>query len=380
MKKSVFFSAAFCAPFAVSAQAALTPPLPLGNLVPSLEETRSSMGVPSAGDVRGQKDTLGFASRADQMAKVWELSGASPAPESLGPKPSPGVAAIICPHDDYICAGRVYREVIPLVKARTVLLVGVFHKYRRYGAKSVMGFDPYRAWRSPDGEIKISELREELLSKLDPGEFSQDPAWQDSEQSLEAIAYWLKHQDPDVEIIPVILPSAPFSRLQSMAEHLGQALAGSMKQRGWNLGKDVALVISSDGTHYGTDFNYTPYGEGGVLPFQQAMAHDRELLGRLLSGAVTAHKARHFFETMVDPDYPDTYRKPWCGRFSIPFGLVLLEVTSRELGLAPPRGMPIALGASVDAPELSLRDLGLGTTCPVNLYHFVTFPSVAFVN
>ena len=61
MKKSVFFSAAFFAPFTISAQAALTPPLPPGNLVPSLEETRSGMGIPSTGDLRGQKDTLGFA-------------------------------------------------------------------------------------------------------------------------------------------------------------------------------------------------------------------------------------------------------------------------------------------------------------------------------
>lgn len=381
MKKSVFFSAAFCAPYAVSAQAALTPPpLPPGNLVPSLEETRSGMGIPSAGDVRGQKDTLGFASRADQMAKVWELSEASPAPEALGPKPSPGVAGIICPHDDYICAGRVYREIIPLIKARTVVLVGVFHKYRRYGAKSVLGFDSYRAWRSPDGEIKVSELREELLSKLDPGDYRQDPAWQDSEHSLEAVAYWLKHQDPGLEIIPVILPSASFPRLQSMAEHLGQALAGSMKQRGWTLGKDVAVVISSDGTHYGNNFNYIPYGEGGIVPFQQAMDHDRELLGGLLSGEVTTGMARRFFEMMVDPDSPDTYRKPWCGRFSIPFGLMLLESVSRELSLAPPKGMPIAFGATVDAPELPVRSLGLGPTCPVNLYHFVTLPSVAFVN
>ena len=380
MKKSVFFSAAFCAPFVASAQADLTPPLPPVNFVPSLQETRSGMGIPSAGDMRGQKDTLGFASRADQMARVWELSEASPAPEALGPKPSPGVAGIICPHDDYICAGRVYREIIPLVKARTVVLVGVFHKYRRFGARSLMGFDSYRAWRSPDGEIKVSELREELLSKLDPEDCSQDPAWQDSEHSLEAVAYWLKHQDPGVEIIPVILPSAPFPRLQSMAEHLGEALAGSMKQRGWTLGKDVAIVISSDGTHYGADFNYTPYGEGGVLALQQAMDHDRELLGGILAGEVTTDKARRFFETMVDPDHPDTYRKPWCGRFSIPFGLVLLEATSRGLGLASPKGMPIAFGASVDVPELPLRALGLGTTCPVNLYHFVTFPSVAFVN
>lgn len=380
MKKSLLLPTACCVPFAASAQAALTPPPPPVNLPPSLEETRGAMGIPSAGDLRGQKDIVGFASRADQMARVWESSEATPAPESLGPKPAPGVAGILCPHDDYLCAGRVYREIVPLVKAKVVILVGVFHKYRSFGARNAMAFETYRAWRSPDGEIPVSGLRDELLAKLDPESYTRNPAHHDSEHSLEAIAYWLKHQDPSVEIVPVILPSAPFLRLQSMAEQLGEALTGSMKQRGWTLGRDVSIVISSDGTHYGSDFHYTPYGAGGVGPFLTAMEHDRRILRELLAGEVTAAKAQAFFETMVDPASPDTYRRPWCGRFSIPFGLMLLAATSRGLGLKPPKGMPIAFGASVDFPELPVRSLGMGQTCPISLYHFVTFPSAAFVN
>jgi AmmeMemoRadiSam system protein B len=370
--------APFCAALLLSAQAALVPPPPAP--VPTLEETRKAMGIPSAGDLRGQQDAVGFASTAAQMAKVWDLAAAPPAPESLGPRPAPGVAGAICPHDDYLYAGRVYRELIPLVKARTVVLVGVFHRYRRYGAANVMVFDPYRAWRSPDGDIKVSPLRDEVLAALDPGEVARDAAWQDSEHSLEAIAYWLKHQDPGVEILPVILPSASFPRLQAMAGHLGDALAAAMKKRGWTLGKDVAVVISSDGIHYGADFRYTPYGEGGVVPFLKAMDRDRGLLRGPLAGPVTAAKAQAFFETMVDPDRPDDYRMPWCGRFSVPFGLLLLESASRELGLPVPRGLPIAFGASVDVPELPVKALGMGATAPANLYHFVSFPAVAFVN
>ena len=369
-----FLPAVLCA--ALAAQAALNPVLPPG--VPTLEETRKAMGIPSSGDLRGQQDAVGFASKADQMAKVWELSGAGPAPESLGPRPAPGVMGAICPHDDYLYAGRVYREIIPLVKAKTIVLVGVFHKYRRYGARDVMVFDPYRAWHSPDGEIKVSALRQEVLAGLDKGDYAQDPAWQDSEHSLEAIAYWLKHQDPDVEILPVILPSASFPRLQVMAWHLGKALAGSMKKRGWKLGRDVAIVISSDGIHYGADFHYTPYGEGGADAFLKAMDRDRQLLKGPLAGAVTTEKARTFFETMVDPEKPDTYRMPWCGRFSIPFGLMLLEAASRELGGKAPTGMPIAFGCSVDFPELPVKALGMGATAPCNLYHFVSVPAVAY--
>ena len=48
-------------------------------------------------------------------------------------------------------------------------------------------------------------------------------------------------------------------------------------------------------------------------------------------------------------------------------------------GLATPRSVPLALGVSVDTPELDVRDVGLGPTAPANLYHFVTHPALAFV-
>ncbi len=110
------------------------------------------------------------------------------------------------------------------------------------------------------------------------------------------------------------------------------------------------------------------------------MDRDRELLRGPLAGPAGPAKARAFFEAVVDPARPDTYRMPWCGRFSVPFGLMALEAASRGLGLPAPKGMPIAFGASVDAPELPVRVLGMGATAPANLYHFVSYPAVAYVN
>ena len=81
---------------------------------------------------------------------------------------------------------------------------------------------------------------------------------------------------------------------------------------------------------------------------------------------------------MVDPQNPDKYRMPWCGRFSIPFGLLLLGATAREFQLPPPEGSAIAFGTSIGAPELPVKPLGMGATAPANLYHFVSYPGVAF--
>ncbi|OFV81095.1 MAG: AmmeMemoRadiSam system protein B [Acidobacteria bacterium RBG_13_68_16] len=350
--------------------AQITPPTP--------SEVRKTMGIPSQGDVRGQQDAVGFASTAEQMARVWELSNAAPAPERLGAAPAPGVAGVICPHDDYIYAGRVYRQVLPLVTAKTVVLVGVFHKYRRFGAHDVLVFDSYEAWRTPDGEVPVSETREEVLALLREGDFVRDNAAHDSEHSLEALVYWLRHARPDVQIVPIIVPAMGLARMEELAGRMASALGRVMTSHRWQLGRDVAVVISSDAVHYGADFKYVPYGEGGVDAYVKACEKDRALLAGPLAGLVTAAKVEDFFSTCVDPEQPSEYRLTWCGRFSIPFGMLLLERMTAVLGLPGPLGHPIAYGTSISSPELPVRDVGLGETAQANLYHFVGYPAVAF--
>ena len=109
------------------------------------------------------------------------------------------------------------------------------------------------------------------------------------------------------------------------------------------------------------------------------MAADRALVETTLAGPLSPDKAQKFFAAVVNPDKPDEYRMPWCGRFSVPFGLMLLADVAKRLALPTPRGVPLTLGVSVDTPELKVRDVGVAPTAPANLYHFVTQPGVAFV-
>ena len=359
-------------------QAALQQPAPQGP-PPTLEEIRKTMGIPSEGmELRGQQDKVGFASTSEQMAKVWELSAAPPAPERLGDTPKGSIIGVICPHDDYIYAGRIYRQVLPLITAKTVILVGVFHKYRKFGAHDVLVFDPYRAWRTPDGNVPVSSVRDELLARLPKEDFLKDAAMHDSEHSLEALLFWLRHARPDIEIVPIIVPVANFTRFQELSNHLGSALADIIKQRNWKLGKDIAVAISSDAAHYGSDFKYTAFGEGGVEAYVKACDQDRGLLRGPLAGPLTVAKVQQFFSTCVNPDQPIEYRLTWCGRFSIPVGMLLLGRLTQALGLPAPVGYPIAYGTSIGAPELPVRDIGLGQTAQANLYHFVGYPAMAF--
>lgn len=346
---------------------------------PTLDEVRRDMGIPSRNDVRGQRDTVGYAAKREAMAKVWELAAQGPQPETFGARVEPGVLGVIGPHDDYIYAARTYRQIFPLVTAKTVVIVGVFHRYRRFEARDQLVFDSYRAWSAPDGDIAVSPLRDELVATLPRGTAVKDAAAHDSEHSIEGIAYFLKHARPDVEIVPVIVPAASFERLHEMASQLADALAAAMKRRDWELGRDVSIVISADGTHYGEDFKFTPYGWGGMKAYAKAIDQDRRLMRETLGGLFKTQKAREFYETVVNPDNPDQYRVTWCGRFSVTLGTMLIGETARRLGLKPPKSVPVALGVSVDTPELAVRDVGLGPTAPANLYHFVTHPAIAFV-
>jgi len=275
------YFAAFLAAFSMTAAAR-----------PTLEEVRNDMGTRSSDQVRGQRDAIGYATKADAMAKVWELSAQGPMPESFGAKVEPGVIGVIGPHDDYVYAARTYRQIFPLVTAKTVVIVGVFHRYRRFEARDQLVFDTYRAWSSPDGEIAVSPLRDEIVASLPAAIAVKDAAAHDSEHSIEGIAYFLKHARPDVEIVPVIIPAASFERLRDMAGHLAGALSGAMKRRDWQLGRDVAIVISADGTHYGEDFKFTPYGRGGMKAYAKAVGEDRKLMRETLGGIFRVQKAK----------------------------------------------------------------------------------------
>lgn len=344
---------------------------------PSLEEVRKRMAIPSKGETRGQRDGIGFASKKAQMDRVWKLSAAPFPMVELGKAPGAPIIGAICPHDDYLYAGPVYRRVIPAIKAKTVILVGVFHSYRRFNVSNKLVFGPYKRWRSPTGAIKISPLRDQVLARLPGADTLQEARMVDREHSIEAIAYWLHHQNPELELLPVQIPALDHPRLEDLSTKLARAVSAVLEQRNLSLGEDVAVVISADAIHYGPAFRHTPFGEGGVQAYSKAVQRDQGLMRRL-SGNQNAAKNKALYETFVDPAKPQSYRVTWCGRFSITFGLRFLEKLNRLRGGGGLRGHPIAYSTSIGHPELKLGDAGPGVTAPSHLYHFVGYPGLVY--
>lgn len=288
-----------------------------------------------------------------------------------------GLAAAIAPHDDYAYAQQVYAHVFPHVTARTVILVGVAHRARDYPeTEGRIVFESYDAWVGPYGEVPVSALRDEWLAAIPAG---QGVVVHDElhavEHSLEALIPWLQHQRRDVEIVPLLVPSAAWPGLDHGAEWLADPLAHLLRSKGWALGHDVAIVISSDAVHYGDEGwgerTFAEFGTDGA-GYDNAVARDLELVEQHLAGVVAPPRLGQLHHALVADDVHE-YRVPWCGRFSIPFGLALAYYLNRNLKSPPLDAVLLRYGTTLDPGRSDPGVEGLGVTAPASLHHWVGF-------
>ncbi|MDF1663354.1 MAG: AmmeMemoRadiSam system protein B [Planctomycetota bacterium] len=346
----------------------------------SMGTIRRAMDIPSRNSkVRGQKDGIGFARNLKQMEELWKRGGESPKPQLLTKPPKSKIVASIFPHDDHLYAGRVYRQLTPWVQSKTVLLFGVFHSYARFKTRDKLVFGPYQTWRSPSGPIQVSPHRDLLLSLLSGDSYIQDPRMIDQEHSLETIVYWLKFQNPALNIIPILIPAMNLKVMKSLSRQLACAVQKLLQEQNWTLGGDLSVVVSADAIHYGSDFKQTRFGPGGLKAYQSATKLDRDILFKFLAKRVSKRKIKRLFGTFVDPKDVDTYRWTWCGRFSVPFGLSFMRQLLKRDGKQL-FGHPLYYETSISLPRLALQSTRLGLTAPADLYHFVGYPGLVYTS
>jgi MEMO1 family protein len=355
---------------------------------PSRADIESEMGLRSEGDVvRGQRDTIGFVVTADQAEDVvatavgLEQEAILQRDEALGLSPEHGFVGGVCPHDDHLYAARAYVHLTERITAPRVVLIGVFHAARLWDLDDVIVFDGFEDWHGPWKPVAVDSMREQVIDGLAEGSYVVDNAMHCREHSLEAIIPFLQHRNPEVTILPILVPYASWERLSGLADEFSTVLARVMEENGWRLGRDLAVVVSSDAVHYGPDFDHAPFGTDAA-GYQMAVDRDEGLAQEYLAGPLEADKLSGFEYTLVDPDNVHSYTIPWCGRFSIPFGLELLRDLAAKTGLQTPEGHFLRYATSLSEPQLPVKqatlDAGLGTTAPSNLSHWVGYAAVGF--
>lgn len=338
--------------------------------------------------IRNFHKDFGFSSDKQQLestikaAYEREKENVASTEKQLGDAAGIGLAGAICPHDDYSYAAQVYLHVMPYIKAKRVIIFGVAHKAKDFGFKDKLIFGDFDEWDTAAGTLKVSGLEKLLKEKMQPNDYVISSDFMFQEHSVEALANWLKIYNPDTEIIPVCVPHMKWERMQELATSFAGILADKIKQENWKPGIDYAILISNDSSHYGDQGwggkNYAAYG-CSVKGYLEATARDITLARDYLTGRLETEKLHKLYSSLVDENDPYTYLITWCGRFSIPFGLSVMDNLNKTSDKSSLIGEFLSYGTSVALGQIDEGvEPPLQTTAPSNLHHWVGYLAMAF--
>jgi len=162
------------------------------------------------------------------------------------------VVAGIVPHAGWFFSGRTAAKVFLTVKARqrpsTFVLFGAVHVP---GVRTNSVY-PDGSWDTPLGPVSVdSGLAGTVIKEL-PELVSPDPRAHMSEHSIEVQLPMIKYLFPDARIVPVAVP--PSSEAVEFGGGVGRIIRDT--------GQDAVVIASTDLTHYGDNYGYTPAGYG----------------------------------------------------------------------------------------------------------------------
>ena len=334
----------------------------------------NSDNQPITESIRPIHDTIGFAQYDWQLDSIYSRLQLKDTPNNKAWK------TVICPHDDYKYAGKLYHESLEGVNAKTVILIGVAHRARNFNLQDKIIFSNFTHWKSPYGKLKVSNLNNAIKEKLSDDSFIVHDSMQVLEHSLEAIVPFLHKKNSAVEIVPILVPYLNFKTIDHISSNLSHVVSEILATKHLIFGKDVAIVISNDAVHYGTENwsrNLAPYGvdDAGTL---QAVNHDKRLINELLTGEISLAKINKFTqETVQESDYK-AYKWVWCGRYSVPFGLAFSTKLNMLQNKRALNGKFLDYASSIDHKLIQVEDLGMGTTAIATQKHWVAYASIKY--
>ncbi|MDM8007829.1 MAG: AmmeMemoRadiSam system protein B [Phycisphaerae bacterium] len=174
----------------------------------------------------------------------------------------------IVPHAGWVFSGAVAAEVIALLAGQTgvetFVVFGAMHRYASRAAGSVFARG---AWETPLGQIAIDEeLAQAVLA--DSRILKDEPDAHEMEHSVEVQVPFIQHAAPSAKLLPIIVPPS------ASAPDVGRAVA----ERAKALRRGVVFVGSTDLTHYGPGYRFTPMGSGPDALRWAKEVNDRRVL------------------------------------------------------------------------------------------------------
>lgn len=199
---------------------------------------------------------------AGDCARATErfLEGFSPPAE-----PTRVVAGIV-PHAGWQYSGAVAAKVYASLRQKqdpaTFVIFGAVHRWSGFNSVYARG-----AWETPLGEIAVDEeLAEKILSET-PGWTTDDPRAHGGEHAIEVQLPFLKHLFPKAKVVPISV--SPDESAIPLGRRVGEILK--------DFPRATAVIGSSDLTHYGDVYQFTPVGYG-TRAYRWVRANDARIL------------------------------------------------------------------------------------------------------
>lgn len=192
--------------------------------------------------------------------------------EKTGSKPEKTPVGVIVPHAGWVYSGGIACRAISLLAGRSPLpdTIIVFGMHLPPGAQprilATGGIE------TPFGALEVDEdICRGLIERFSFQEETTQRFTQDN--TIELQLPFIKHFFKEAKIVPVGVPPDP------VAEQIGAAVVAIAKE----LGREIAVVGSTDLTHYGANFGMTHYGFGQAAHEKVRQQEDRRIIDRMLA-------------------------------------------------------------------------------------------------
>jgi len=191
----------------------------------------------------------------------------------------------LVPHAGWMCSGptaaKVFRALSQRRHPKVLVLFGGVHRFR---GKEAALFGSGR-WETPLGPVEIdSRLAERILGHTNL--IVDDPYAHEDEHSLEVQMPFIKRLFPEVKVVPLMVP------IGKNAAEVGEAVGRTLNAYDY----DAMILGTTDLTHYGPQYGFTPHGVGAKANAWAKEVNDRrfiELVCKMRSAEVVAEAAQH---------------------------------------------------------------------------------------
>lgn len=159
----------------------------------------------------------------------------------------------IVPHAGWVFSGAVAAKVFKCLSVKaspdTFILLGAVHTWKpRCNSIYSRG-----SWTTPLGDVKIDEDAANKLLDALAGDVIEDPDAHEGEHSIEVQLPFIKYLCPNAKIVPIAIP--PDENAHITGKKIGEAVSG--------MGGKIVVIGTTDLTHYGDTYGFTPFGYGG---------------------------------------------------------------------------------------------------------------------